>query len=150
MGFSFRAKIFKVGINACVKVPLRITDIMHKQKGYIPIKGFIGEFGFQQTLVPVKNGAYRLYVNGIMLKGAGLKIGQTASFAIEEDLSDRSSAVPINPEFKKALVEHGLVSTFEQLIPSRKKDINRYLNHLKTETALKKNVEKLIRRMKEK
>lgn len=39
MKFSFTATIYKVGINPCVDVPLRITTKMTATKGYIPVKG---------------------------------------------------------------------------------------------------------------
>ena len=41
MKFSFDAKIYKVGINPCVDVPLHITGKMIPEKGYIPVKGKI-------------------------------------------------------------------------------------------------------------
>lgn len=40
MSFSFKAKIYKVGINPCVDVPNNITRKINK-KGYIPVKGTI-------------------------------------------------------------------------------------------------------------
>ena len=73
MKFSYSSKIYKVGINPCVEVPLRITAKMTAAKGYIPVKGKIKDHSFTQTFVPIKNAAYRLYVNGVMLKGAKCK-----------------------------------------------------------------------------
>jgi len=55
MKFRFEAKIDKVGINPCVKVPTRITRLMIPEKGYIPIKGKIEKYNFRQTLVPVRD-----------------------------------------------------------------------------------------------
>ena len=144
MKFSFKAKIHKVGINPCVKVPLRITDKLKATKGYIPVKGKIENHFFQQTLCPVKGEAYRLYVNGPMLKGADVKVGQTANFIIEQDTLERNKNHPMPKEFKKKLEEHDLLKMFQQLSPSRQKEINRYLNNLKTEEALTKNINKMI------
>jgi hypothetical protein len=144
MKFRFKAKIYIVGINPCVKVPLSMTAKLKATKGYIPVKGKIGNYFFQQTLCPVKNGGYRLYVNGPMLKGAAVKVGQTANFAIEQDTLERNKNVPMGKEFKKKLEEHALLAMFQHLSPSRQKEINRYLNNLKTEEALKKNINKMI------
>jgi len=144
MKFSFKARIYKVGINPCVKVPWRITDKLTATKGYIPIKGTIGKHFFQQTLCPVKNQGYRLYVNGPMLKGSGLEVADTAHFIIEQDTLERNLDHPMPKGFKKQLKEHGLLKIFQQLAPSRQKEINRYLNNLKTEESLTRNINKLI------
>jgi Domain of unknown function (DUF1905)/Bacteriocin-protection, YdeI or OmpD-Associated len=144
MKFFFKAKIYKVGINPCVKVPLRITDKLKATKGYMPIKGKIENHFFQQTLCPVKGEGYRLYVNGPMLKGADVKVGQTANFTIEQDTLERNKNHPMPKGFKKELEKHDLLKIFQQLSPSRQKEILRYLNHLKTEEALTKNINKII------
>src|SRR5688572_220582 len=133
---SFKAKIYKVGINPCVKVPFAITDKMHATKGYIPVKGKIENHSFKQTLVPVKNAQYRLYVNGPMLKGAGVSVGQTVHFTLAQDLSSPKRTLPMPPLFKKKLVDNKLLPVFKALIPSRQKEILKYLNYLKTEEAL--------------
>jgi Bacteriocin-protection, YdeI or OmpD-Associated/Domain of unknown function (DUF1905) len=144
MKFYFKAKIYKAGINPCVKVPLSITAKLKATKGYIPVKGKILHHFFQQTLCPVKNEGYRLYVNGPMLKGANVKVGQTANFIIEQDTLERNKNVPVPKEFKKKLEENDLLAMFQQLSPSRQKEINRYLNNLKTEEAITKNINKMI------
>ena len=144
MKFSFKAKIYKVGINPCVKVPLHITAKLKATKGYIPVKGKIENHFFQQTLCPVKDKGYRLYVNGPMLKGADVKVGQTANFIIEQDTLERNKNYPMPKQFKKKLEEHDLLKMFQQLTPSRQKEINRYLNNLKTDEALAKNIDKMI------
>ena len=144
MKFSFKAKIYTVGINPCVRVPARITDKLKATKGYIPVKGMIGNHFFQQTLCPVKNEPYRLYVNGPMLKGSGLMPGQTAQFIIEQDTLERNKNHPMPKAFKIKLEEHSLLGMFQQLSPSRQKEINRYLNNLKTKESLDRNIEKMI------
>jgi len=83
LSFSFRSVIYKVGINPCVDVPEKISSNLQARRGYIPVLGKINGHTFQQHLVPVKNGTYRLYVNGPMMKGANVKLGDTAKFSIE-------------------------------------------------------------------
>jgi hypothetical protein len=147
MLFKFNAKIYKVGINPCVSVPTRFTDKMKPVKGYIPIKGKIESHPFQQTLVPVKGEGYRLYVNGPMLEGANVEVGQTAKFAIQQDTSSKKK--PAAPKkFKKALTEHGVESEFKKLIASRQKEILKYLGSLKTDEALTRNILKVINALK--
>jgi hypothetical protein len=146
MKFSFEATIYKAGINPCVEVPLSITNKMTPSKGYIPVKGKIKNHSFQQTLVTVKNAAYRLYVNGPMLKGSGARAGDTARFTIEQDLEPK--IIPIPKELKKKLVENKLLPAFKKLTAGRQKDILRYLNFLKTEEFLLRNIDKVIHSLK--
>jgi len=114
MKFSFEAMIYKVGINPCVEVPLHITTAMSVAKGYIPVKGKIKTHPFTQTLVPVKNAAYRLYVNGPMLKGAAVQLGDTVQFTIEEDSSPPEYPMP--EAFKRQLVKNKLMPVFKKLL----------------------------------
>jgi len=150
MIFTFQAKIYKVGINPCVKVPFEITGKMSPVKGYIPVRGKIKNHPFKQTLVPVKNTTYRLYVNGPMLKGSNTAVGEIVNFRIEQDFESRKKDVPMNKHFKKELVRNNLFETFEHLTPSRKKDILKYLNNLKTEESLQRNIDKVINGLRDK
>lgn len=144
MPFRFTAKIYKVGINPCVKVPSHITDTMKPVKGYISVKGLIENHSFKQTLVPVKDAPYRLFVNGPMLKGANVKLGQTVHFAIEQDFSPADKAAPMVKALKNRLDENNLYPAFKNLTPHRQQEILKYLNYLKTEEALARNIDKVI------
>lgn len=148
---KFSAKIYKVGINPCVKVPYEITEKMKPVKGYIPVRGAIEKHDFTQTLVPVKNSNYRLYVNGPMLDGAHVNVGDVASFAIEQYARKKRENYPMNPALRKALAKDGLKKAFDALTEARKKDILKYLNSLKTGgEALQKNIDKVIGSLKKK
>jgi len=149
MKFTFRARIYKVGINPCVKVPRRITSQMAPKRGYIPVRGKIEGHPFEQTLVAVKNEPYRLYVNGFMLKGSGTHVGETAQFTITQTTAKRRDEV-MPSDLKHRLVKMNLLSTFEKLVPSRKKDILRYLNYLKTAEAKSRNIDKIVNLLSEK
>lgn len=144
MGFLFKAKIYKVGINPCVKVPLSVSGRLQPARGYIPIKGTIDGHTFIQTLVPVKGEGYRLYVNGPMLKASGKAVRQTAVFEIEQDLTPAAEMHPMPDFLKKKLKEEKLVTAFEKLTPYRQKEIIRYLGYLKTEEAVKRNLLKVV------
>lgn len=148
MKFSFEATIYKVGINPCVPVPLIITAKMKPVKGFIPIKGKIEDHAFVQTLVPIKDKGYRLYVNGPMLKGANVKLGDTVKFTIEQNFTP--IVVPMNPAFKKKLVENKLLGTFNALTPTRQKEVLKYLSFLKTEESLTRNINKIIKQLQQK
>jgi hypothetical protein len=145
----FKAQIYKVGINPCVEVPASVTAKMKAIKGYIPVAGKINGHAFKQTLVPVKGGPYRLYVNIPMLKGGETKVGDIATFTLKQDRSNRKKDYPMNVALKKALTSNKLLPRFNALTKSRKKDILKYLGSLKNEETIMKNVDKVIRQLKE-
>ena len=149
MKFRFSATIYKVGINPCVDVPSRISTKMKPVKGYIPVKGKINKHDFTQTLVPVKGGPYRLYVNGPMMTGADVVVGDTASFVIEQTAKAMPSDFPMPKYLKQQLTTHKLTEAFKALTPYRQKEVLRYLTFLKTEESMKRNVEKVIKGLKE-
>ena len=150
MKHAFRAKIYKTGINWAVDVPSKITKQLTAQKGYIRIKGLINGFHFSTSLVPVKNAPYRLFVNGIMMKGGNTALGKTASFEIEQNTDNPDDEYPMNALLQQQLTKNKLTTIFNALTPSRKKEILRYLVNLKTEETLKRNVEKVIAQLRNK
>lgn len=148
MKFTFKAKIYKVGINPCVKVPLAITDKMETVRGYIPVRGKINDHAFQQTLVSVKNEEFRLYVNGPMLKGSGTSLGDTVTFRIEQDPTPRTvKSYPMPAALKKRLLTAKLMAEFKALKPYKQKEILKYLDYLKTEEARERNMDKVVREL---
>jgi hypothetical protein len=147
MKLKFKAKLYKVGINPCVKVPLPITDRLTAQKGFIYIKGKIEGHPFKQTLVPIKHAPYRLYVNGPMMKGSKVRLAQVVSFEIEQD-SPKSRNVPMPKFFREELNRNEVMDRFKKLSPSRQKEILKYLRFLKTEESVKRNVYKVVNGLK--
>jgi uncharacterized protein YdeI (YjbR/CyaY-like superfamily) len=53
-------------------------------------------------------------------------------------------------ELKKGLDANNLFNKFEKLIPTRQKEILQYLNYLKSEEALSRNIDKVIVQLKRK
>ncbi len=149
MTYSFQAKIYPTGINWVVDVPNEITTQLQKQKGYIKIKGQINGFYFTQTLVPVKNAPYRLFVNAVMMKGGKTALGEVAEFMIEQDDVEEDKRYPMPKLLLNALLENDLEIAFESLTASRKKDILKYLFYIKTEETLQRNIDKLVSQLKD-
>jgi hypothetical protein len=146
----FRATIYKVGINAVVDVPKTVTAKMKAVKGYIPVTGKINGYSFKQTLVSLKEGKYRLYVNMIMLKGGKTKLGDRATFTLKQDKADRTKDYPMIKALENELVKNGVLTVFEELTYSRQKEVLRYLGRLKSKEVLEKNIYKVIKQLKEK
>jgi hypothetical protein len=145
--FRFKAKIYKTGINTAVDVPASITHKMEPLKGYIKIKGTINGFDFTKTLVPVKNGPYRLFVNQVMLKGGATALNRVAEFVISQDFQAVVKNYPVPAPLLRELKKKKLLKHFETLTPSRKRDILKYLSYVKTEATMQKNIDRLLHQL---
>lgn len=148
MKYPFKAKIYKTGINWCVDVPNEISSNLSAVKGYIKIKGIINDFEFTQTLVPVRNSLYRLFVNGIMMKGGKTALGEIADFLIEQNEDVEVEKPKMHKKLKSRLIDEKLIDRFEQLSTFRKNEVMKYLNKVKSEVTFERNLEKLIDQLK--
>ncbi len=117
-----------------------------RKNGPIPVRGTINDAPYTQTVVRFRDD-WRLYINGVMLKAAGLENGDMAHITIEYDPSSR--VIPTHPELAKALSKSRVArSAYEKLAPYRRKEINRYLGFAKTDATRKKNIDTVIRHLK--
>ena len=143
---SFPAKIRIIGINPYVLItPALLKYIFQKagkDKGAIPVKLRIGGKNFIQNLVK-HSGKWRLYLNGSMRKAAGKDVGDIIDVQIDFDAKRRTT--PIHPKLKKAFKENKEVKVaFDKLSSSRQKEILKYINFLKSEESVDKNIQKAI------
>lgn len=146
---SFSATLEIIGINPFVFVPEEILDTIFEKSGRnkspIAVKGTVNGKEFKQNLMKYL-GEWRLYVNLTMLKNSPKRIGEVIEIVLEYDDSDR--LIPIHPQLEKAIKESALAKeNFEKLIPSRKNELVRYINNLKTEASIQRNIEKIIRHL---
>src|SRR5262245_34869701 len=141
---TFSARIFKIGVNPVVDVPHRVLKALFKQanksRGPIPVIGKLNGKPFTQTAVKYQ-GAWRLYLNTPMRKAAGIDEGDMAHVVLEFDNKPRLT--PMHPQLKAALAKNKTAKqVFEKLSPYRQKEIARYINNLKNEESVRKNVER--------
>jgi len=143
---SFRAEIAIIGINPFVSVPEDILDAVFEQAGRskspIPITGSINGRPYQQTLVRYQ-GAWRLYINMIMLDNSPKRIGEMIDVTITYDPIART--ITPHPALLKALSENEQAkAVFDTLSPSLRNEIIKYISNLKTEQSIRKNVQNAI------
>lgn len=143
---QFTAKLEIVGINSFVFIPQEILNELFetsgKNKSPIPVKGTVNGKEFKQNLMKYL-GEWRLYINLTMLKDSPKRIGEILEILIEFDDSDRT--ISIHPNLDKAIKENPVaLQNFENLIPSRKSELIRYINNLKTEASIQRNIDKII------
>lgn len=145
----FTAKLEIIGINPFVFVPEEILNEIFETSGRnkspIPVKGTVNGKEFKQNLMKYL-GEWRLYINMIMLKDSPKRIGEIIEVSIEFDDSVRT--ISIHPQLDKAIKDNPItLQNFENLIPSRKLELIRYINNLKTEASIHRNIEKIIRHL---
>lgn len=139
---QFSATIYKLGINPCVEVPLRVSRAFGK-RGYIPVAGRLIGKPFLANLVPTGEGRHRLFINGEMRESAQVDVGSRIAVVLHVD--SRPRRVPIPKELARALRSNRDVkAAWELLIPSRQKEILRYLNCAKRPGTLQRNIQKVI------
>lgn len=143
----FTARIGIIGVNPYMIPPAAVLAALFaragRESGPIPVRGTLNGHRFIQTLVKFK-GRWRLYLNTPMRRAAGLDVGDTATVRLSFDPRKRTVRMPAllgralmkNPAAKKV---------FDSLSPSRQKEINRYIQHLKTDDVRKKNVARALR-----
>jgi hypothetical protein len=146
MVHHFRAELQIIGINPYVFVPEQILekifDAAGKSKSPIAIRGSINGRSYRQTLVRYA-GEWRLYINTLMLKDSPKRIGEIIDVEVEFDSEPREIEMP--EAFAKALEKNKKAkAAFDRQIPSRQKEIVRYLAGLKSEEALQRNIERAI------
>lgn len=146
---SFTATLEIIGINPFVFVPEEILNMVFEKSGRnkspIAVKGTVNGKDFKQNLMKYL-GEWRLYVNLTMLKNSPKRIGETIEVVLEYDDSDRS--ISIHPQLEKAIKESTVATAnFENLIPSRRHELIRYINNLKTEASIQRNIDKIIRHL---
>ena len=146
---GFSAKITKLGINPVVDPPEGVLAAIFEQAnrsvGPIPVHGTINGAEFVQSLVKYK-GAWRLYVNGEMLKASGSKVGDLIKIVVEFDPRTREVPIPKKLEIALSADEQARIA-FAELPPSRQKEIFRYINSLRTEESIARNVEKILQQL---
>jgi len=142
----FSAKIQIIGVNPFVLLPASLLkDIFQKagkDKGAVPVQLKIGGKDFIQNLVKY-SGKWRLYLNTPMRRAARKDVGDAIDIQIDFDPKPRTT--PVHPKLNKAFKENKEAKVaFEKLSPSRQKEILRYINFLKSEESVEKNIQRAI------
>ena len=143
---KFKAELRIIGINPFVHIPDKVLQhlfrVASKDKGPIRVCGTVNDKPFKQTLVRYK-GDWRLYINMTILPKSPKRIGEVIEVAIAFDPETR--AIEAHPLFVKALSkEKSAKKVFDQLPAYRQMEIMRYLNNLKTEESLQRNITRAL------
>jgi hypothetical protein len=136
-------------LNPCVEVPPAVVAALKAESGRnqsLPVKATLQGKPFEANVMRYR-GAWRLYLNGVMRKRAGVKVGQRVKVSLRHDLKPRLTPMP--PAFAAALSkDRRAKAAFEALAPSRRKELLRYLGNLKREESLRLNIGRMKRYLK--
>ncbi|MEN9327996.1 MAG: hypothetical protein RI947_804 [Candidatus Parcubacteria bacterium] len=144
---QFTAIVYIIDINPYVLVPDAVLTYLQKSsnklRGPFSVKGTLQGESFLQTVVKFR-GAWRLYLNTPMREAAHVDVGDTVTVTVEFDSKPRVTPTP--KQLASALAANPIASTaFDTLTPYRQKEIKRYINSLKSEEAIARNIEKVLR-----
>lgn len=124
--------------------PLDHAEIARLQR----IKRITRTGWFRTTVVPVKSGAHRLYLDAWMRSAARAKVGDTVDVTLRPDRGQRRLDVP--ERLRTALSRDAAAKqAWDDWSPSRRRQALSYLNFLKSEDAIGRTVQKILRELKE-
>ena len=98
------------------------------------------------NMMPIGDGSFYLYLHGDVRKASNTKVGDAVTVDVSFDKDYRSGpAHPMPDWFQNALNKNPVAKiNWEQLIPSRQKEILRYFSWLKSPEAKERNLEKAL------
>ncbi len=98
------------------------------------------------NMMPAGDGAFYLYLNGIIRKQAGVSVGDRVSVEIAFDPGYRNGPQHPMPRWFKAALDSNpdAQSNWTKLTPSRKKEVLRYFASLKSPEARARNLDRAI------
>lgn len=136
-------------INPCVVVPASIVVALRAESGKnqsLPVRATVQGKPFRANVMRYL-GAWRLYLNGTIRKATGVDTGDRVSVTLGHDPTPRREKVP--KVFAAALARDAKArKAFQALVPSRQKELLRYLNNLKREESVQRNLSKMLRYLK--
>jgi hypothetical protein len=148
---TFTATIKIRGINPYVLVSApRANAIKPGWRKPLPVCVRINgkpEQAWRINMMPVGDGSFYLYLRGDVRKASGTAVGDRVRVEIAFDASYRSGPQQRLPSwFKQALLgSPQALQNWQSLIPSRRKEILRYLSALKSPDARARNLSKVVR-----
>ena len=150
-GLRFRAVIGIQNINPYVLVSAKQAARIRKNwRRSLPVRVRVNgrpESPWRINLMPVGDGSFYLYLHGDVRRASGTRVGDTVTVELAFDPAYRGGpAHPVPRWFGDALRRKRRArQAWQQLSPSRRKEILRYLSNLKTPAARERNLERAMK-----
>lgn len=128
------------------RVPFDIAKVWPERRGR-RVRGDIEGFPFRTSLFPDPRGKGQiLLVNKQMQAGAKARAGSKVRIRMEPDLEERPTLMP--PELAAILqADRALRKWFDELSPSMRREIGKWVNEAKGAEVRQKRAEKIAERM---
>ena len=128
-----------------IYVPFDVKEVWGT-RGQFRVRGDINGFAFRSALFPTRQGKHLLLVNKRMQKGARAVLGSVAKFRMEPDTEERVVTVP--PELNRIFAQNrGLRRWVEQLNPSMRAEITKWVREPKTTDARARRADQMAERL---
>jgi uncharacterized protein YdeI (YjbR/CyaY-like superfamily) len=127
-----------------IRIPINLSRAWGA-RGRVRVKGAINGFAFRTSLFPARSGGHMMLVNKKMQAGGRVASGMSAQFRMQLDTEPRPTAAP--PEFQSFLNENrALRKWYDQLNPSTRRDVTRWVTDVKSPEARQRRAEQLAER----
>jgi hypothetical protein len=145
-----RARVEIIGVNPYVMVGAKeASHIRRNWRGPMPVRLRVkgrSNWTWRINLMPVGDGRFRLYLNGDIRKESNLQVGDMTDIEAQFDEKYRSGPLhPMPAWFSDELSHNPLAEQgWDQLAPSRQKEILRYFAQLKSPEAKRRNAQRAM------
>jgi hypothetical protein len=138
---AFTAKLVRFTMLYCVDVPEAVSQAVGRARVPVVVRIEKGP-PFRATLQPSGGGHHRLFLNGEMREGAGVKLGDRV--AIEARVDREPREVPLPPDLSEALQEEGVLDSWTSMPPGKREHIVRWIEKAAQETTRQKRVARAV------
>jgi hypothetical protein len=140
----FRAKIRRQGVNPYVDVPSSVSRAFgaYARDGRIAVRVRLNGHEVLGTLIPVRAGAHRFFVNGGLRAAAGVDVGDTV--AIELRATNPDDVHPAADVRQALRARGGALAAFDNLSPSHRRQLLRYIDDARTPAGRTRRIAKTM------
>lgn len=145
----FKALIKIHGINPYVLVNAkRVAELKPGWRKPMPVLVQVNgkpDEAWPINMMPVGDGSFRLYLHGEVRKASRTKLGDRVEVEVQFNAKYKGGPQPMPAWFGDALAKNAVAKkNWEALIPSRRKEILRYLSALKSAEARERNLARAV------
>lgn len=140
----FRPTIHPSGPNPYVDVPASVSRSFasYARAGRITVEGTLNKVPIRGTLIPIRTGRHRLYINGGMRSAAGVGVGDTVS--IELRATSPNDVRPPADVVATLRRNPGTRAAFGALSPSYRRELLRYVDDARTPQARERRIQQMV------
>jgi hypothetical protein len=152
---AFMATIYKIWRMRHIHVPDNIVSALRKRMGkpgkrtagkkskYIPVIAIVSGKSVRTTIVPAGGDKYRMQINTLQRKAAGVDWGDPVTVELQIDLGSR--AVPVPADLRAALAQHPKARRgFDEMPPGHRRQFLLWFGASKNPETRRKHLDRAI------